>query len=86
MIALASEPVKTHIVEADYYYRVSLRGTAVPKQPHIEIPRLRSEQTPQSADIATHLSGARSDILPSVIVRSEIPRLRLGIGSAISES
>ena len=26
MIALASKPVKTHIVEADYYYRVLLRG------------------------------------------------------------
>jgi len=28
MIALAGKPVKTHTMETDYYYRVSLRGTS----------------------------------------------------------
>jgi hypothetical protein len=43
MIALASKPVKTHIVEADYYYRVSLWAP----HRHCEARQCRSNFTPR---------------------------------------
>ena len=57
MIALAGKPVKTHIVETDYYYRVSLWA------PH------RHCEPPTFLVIARH-DSAEAIFSPSVVARS----------------